>query len=95
MVQELEAWAAAKAEAQKALEAQDNAAGKKPKKSNKLVKNKTAPAITDATGMDEDGGRFISGSDMWEGFNDIPVGIRAFMETEKSLKQRRQPEQKT
>ncbi|KAH7138786.1 oxidoreductase-like protein [Dendryphion nanum] len=82
---EMEEWAAKSAEA-RAVQAKVRA-------SRATQKMSSAPA---AASMEEDGG----GSDTnWESggqgnlFDDIPVGIREFMKTEKKLKQRHMAEQ--
>lgn len=36
----------------------------------------------------DDGGTVTVGGGLWEGFDDIPVGIKAFMETEKRLQEK-------
>ena len=60
---------------------------------SKIKKIANEPVKTDevlkSTSMDDDAGRAIIGTNMWEGFEDIPVGIRAFMKTEKAIKSRR------
>lgn len=43
------------------------------------------------TTMDDDGGPPTVGG-MWDGFDSIPIGIKAFMETEKRLKDRHKME---
>lgn len=49
-----------------------------------LQKEKVEKEGKEETSMDEDGGP-IKG--MWEGYDDIPVGMRVFMETERKLKE--------
>jgi predicted nucleic acid-binding Zn-ribbon protein len=80
---ELEDWAAASAEARKALQAQRAAA----KAANDAA----------ASSMDDDGGgsetnweEDTAGKDLFEG---VPVGIREFMKIEKRLKEQHKKEQ--
>ena len=45
-------------------------------------------ARTAAGQSTEDNGDGAAGEGLWEGYEDIPVGLRVFMETEKRLKER-------
>ncbi|KAF2730792.1 hypothetical protein EJ04DRAFT_567393 [Polyplosphaeria fusca] len=84
---EMEEWAAKSTEARAAVQAQ-RAAGKG---TGSMVAEPGTPQHA-ATSMDDDGGGSEANWDMDVGqanlFDDIPVGIREFMRTEKMLKQR-------
>jgi len=83
--EELEDWAAANSKAQKALrKLEGKEDDKRPNKPNNV-----ANGALESTSMDDDAGRAVVNLEMWEGFEDIPIGIRAFMETEKGIKLRR------
>lgn len=82
--EELEEWATANAKAQKALRKLE---GKHLKTSKKAIN--VTDQFLETTSTDDDAGRAMVDIDMWEGFEDIPIGIRAFMETEKEIKSRR------
>lgn len=83
---EMEEWAAKSAEARAAMQAQRESS----KGSGTMVAEKGTPTHV-ATSMDDDGGGSETnwgagvGSDHL--FDDIPVGIREFMKTEKKLKE--------
>jgi hypothetical protein len=91
---EMEEWAAKSAEARTALQAQ-RASGKG---SGTMVAVEGTPSHV-AVSMDDDGGgsetNWTAGTEAREGslFDDIPVGIREFMKTEKKLRQKHQEEQ--
>lgn len=78
---EMEEWAEKSAQARAAMQAR--------RKQDKEVEEKGSPSLI-AVSMDDDGG----GSETnWveskkDLFEDVPVGIREFMKTEKKLKQR-------
>jgi hypothetical protein len=84
---EMEEWAAKSAEARAAMQAQ-RAAGKG---TGSMVAEPGTPQHA-ATSMDDDGGGSETNWDMGVEqaslFDDIPVGIREFMRTEKMLKQK-------
>ncbi|KAL7267749.1 hypothetical protein RUND412_009650 [Rhizina undulata] len=52
----------------------------------KRLKEQQQKQRATATSMDDDGGMPVGDEDLWTGFEDIPVGLRVFMETEKRLK---------
>lgn len=88
---EMEDWAAQSAKARAAIQAKrERAEG-----SGSMVAEQGTPTHV-AVSMDDDGGGSESN---WTGgvgedklFDDIPVGIREFMKTEKKLKQRHREE---
>ncbi|KAK6505904.1 hypothetical protein TWF506_010838 [Arthrobotrys conoides] len=87
--EDLEEWAAANSRAQRALK----------RKSESEIFS-TIPLQKDADLEDVVGGECreefdqdedqdaVPGSSMWEGLEDIPIGIRVFMDTEKAIKSR-------
>jgi hypothetical protein len=83
---DMEEWAAKSAQARKAMQAQrEKGVG-----SGQMVAGSGIPTHV-ATSMDDDGGGSESNWSMDDGaesslFDDIPVGIREFMRTEKKLK---------
>jgi predicted nucleic acid-binding Zn-ribbon protein len=84
---DMEEWAAKSAQARKAIQAQrEKGVG-----SGQMVAGSGVPSHV-ATSMDDDGGGSESNWNMEDGdgssslFDDIPVGIREFMRTEKKLK---------
>ena len=88
----MEEWAAKNAEARAALQAQRS----KSQATSSVVPEEGTSQHT-AASMDDDGGGSETNWDMEMGadslFDDIPVGIREFMKTEKKLKQRHMDEQ--
>jgi hypothetical protein len=88
---EMEEWAAKSAEARAALQAQRESG----QGTGTMVAAKGTPSHV-ATSMDDDGGgseaNWSSGMDEEKLFEDIPVGIREFMKTEKKLKQKHKEE---
>lgn len=89
---EMEEWAAKNAEARAALQAQRE----RGQGTGSMVAERGTPTHV-ATSMDDDGGGSETnwGPDLGQEhlFDDIPVGIREFMRTEKRLKQRHREEQ--
>ncbi|KAF2111639.1 oxidoreductase-like protein [Lophiotrema nucula] len=88
---EMEEWAAKSAEARAAMQAQrQDGQG-----SGTMVAEQGAPTHV-AVSMDDDGGgsetNWTADAGQANLFNDIPVGIREFMKTEKMLKQRHMAE---
>lgn len=83
---EMEEWATKSAEARARMQAQKQST--KPITASSVA-NDTASL---ATSMDDDGGgsetNWVAGDDKPDLFDDIPVGIREFMRTEKMLKQK-------
>ncbi|KAF2872103.1 oxidoreductase-like protein [Massariosphaeria phaeospora] len=89
---EMEEWAAKSSEARAALQAsRDGSSG-----SGRIVAVQGTPAHV-AASMDDDGGgseaNWSAGTDEANLFDDIPVGIREFMKTEKKLKLQHTKEQ--
>lgn len=88
---EMEHWAAKSAEARAAMQAQRE----KGEGSGSMVAQQGAPAHV-ATSMDDDGGgsetNWAASSAQENLFDDIPVGIREFMKTEKKLKKKHMEE---
>ncbi|KAF3926136.1 hypothetical protein ABW21_db0200873 [Orbilia brochopaga] len=81
--EDLENWAEAQSQAQQALQLQRHEAQLEPSKHTSdqsgLDKNRntdTVDALYDKV-------------DMWDGLNDIPIGIRVFMDTEKAIKSKK------
>ncbi|KAF3940087.1 hypothetical protein ABW19_dt0202317 [Dactylella cylindrospora] len=88
--EDLEEWAVANAKAQKALREQDPRTASRKLELEKKGASPTPPIGSRLSdGMESDGGRTAVGINMWEGLEDIPVGIRVFMDTEKEIKSRR------
>jgi hypothetical protein len=91
---EMEEWAEKSALARAALQAQrDKATG-----TGSMVAEQGTPSHV-AVSMDDDGGgseaNWSAGAAEDKLFDDIPVGIREFMRTEKKLKQKHREEQAT
>jgi hypothetical protein len=91
---EMEEWAEKSALARAALQARrDKATG-----TGSMVADQASPSHV-AVSMDDDGGgsdtNWSAGAGEDKLFDDIPVGIREFMKTEKKLKQKHREEQVT
>lgn len=91
---EMEEWAAKSAEARAAIQAKrEGGVG-----TGTMVADKGTPSHA-ATSMDDDGGgsetNWSAGLAQENLFDDIPVGIREFMKTEKKLKQKHGQEKAT
>jgi predicted nucleic acid-binding Zn-ribbon protein len=88
---EMEEWAAASAKARAAMQAQREGG----KGTGTMIAGAGTPSHV-ATSMDDDGGgseaNWSVGMDQDSLFDDIPVGIRQFMKTEKMLKQKHRVE---
>jgi hypothetical protein len=103
---EMEEWAAATAKAQIQLQAQGPRGAEQEKRPSAPATRTPAPAIDEAISMDDDGGGSNTNwdindikqpqiaKDLWDDglYNNVPVGIREFMKTEKRLKERHQKE---
>lgn len=91
---EMEEWAAKSAEARAALQAQRA----KGQGTGMMVSEQGTPSHA-AVSMDDDGGgsetNWAAGTEAGDGslFDDIPVGIRQFMMTEKKLRQKHKEEE--
>ncbi|KAF1959789.1 hypothetical protein CC80DRAFT_405481 [Byssothecium circinans] len=88
---EMEEWAAKSAEARARMQAQN----KDKQDGAKALAARDIPSL--ATSMDDDGGgsetNWVPSESKVDLFEDIPVGIREFMRTEKALKQKHRAEQ--
>lgn len=89
---EMEEWAQKTAQARAALQAQREPG----KATGTMVASQRTPSHV-ATSMDDDGGgsqtNWVVEASPDHLFDDIPVGIREFMKTEKKLKQKHKEEQ--
>jgi hypothetical protein len=89
---EMEEWAAKTAEARAAIQARREGG----QATGSMVASPGTPSHV-ATSMDDDGGGSEANWDVTVGqdnlFDDIPVGIREFMKTEKKLKQKHRAEE--
>lgn len=87
----MEEWAAKSAEARAKMQAQRDSG----KGSGSSIASKDTPTHV-ATSMDDDGGgsetNWTAPSNQDSLFDDIPVGIREFMRTEKKLKEKHRAE---
>lgn len=88
---EMEEWAAKSTEARARMQAQRESG----QGTRSIVAGKDTPTHV-ATGMDDDGGgsetSWVAPASQDALFDDIPVGIREFMRTEKKLKERQKAE---
>lgn len=89
---EMEEWAAKSAAARARMQTQRESG----RGTGTMVTDKSTPTHV-ATSMDDDGGgsetNWGVAADQGSLFDDIPVGIREFMKTEKKLKQKHKAEQ--